>query len=684
MIKTKLKEKEILVNILDILKVEDISDTIDPDEKNNLINEIYNQFASDGDRKGILGLTNKAFSLASSAALSVGLVDDELRFYSVKVGEKETSKYMAWRGHSRIGIDKNAVILMEYGLDENSEVKIKSFTRFPGINAIITISEKKAIEKMNSIKEDINRIKEEEYNIIIEKITNLLRIKIPNLTNQLLTHNIINLQFEVNRKEAEFAQAEAKINKLEESKQNLQTEIQNLEESLRKLQENIEENKRSIRKLEREKNGLEEDLAETEKDLTIAQQEKQQLAQELSTLQKQLSPTNLPSFILNNKYEDLKQQITASSYDDEEIQELKKKSEKIEEEIANLKQEILDKDSEIEQLTKQIQELSQQNKKVNHLEEKLQALSKEREEKQQQLKFQEKELINHKNLIAEIRAENESLKESVQNYQFLQDKLSNAEQELQDKAAKLELFLNNKLQIVKDSLNSKDKESKKSINNFISSDLKLARIQEENTKLAKTITAKENQLANLPPNSEEYRQLLAELVQLKSQLKTKEEEIKHLEQKIKKLKEKLQRNYQNLHSKIETKKDNFTELKDDFSHQIANVKPNLKSYYAKKLDELLILQKKALKYNDDELEKEYQQRKAKLIKSFRSLPSELINDLQNLCQLQKELTQLELQLENTKKFIKVYNIQGIYAKGDVNVEGGFAVEGKIEVGVNKP
>jgi hypothetical protein len=95
MIKTKLKEKEILVNILDILKVEDISDTIDPDEKNNLINEIYNQFASDGDRKGILGLTNKAFSLASSAALSVGLVDDELRFYSVKVGEKETSKYMA-------------------------------------------------------------------------------------------------------------------------------------------------------------------------------------------------------------------------------------------------------------------------------------------------------------------------------------------------------------------------------------------------------------------------------------------------------------------------------------------------------------------------------------------------------------------------------------------------------------
>jgi hypothetical protein len=95
MIKTKLKEKEISVNNSDILKVEDINDTIDPDEKNNLINEIYNQFASDGDRNGILGITNKALSLASSAAVALGLVDDETRFYSVKVGEKETSKYMA-------------------------------------------------------------------------------------------------------------------------------------------------------------------------------------------------------------------------------------------------------------------------------------------------------------------------------------------------------------------------------------------------------------------------------------------------------------------------------------------------------------------------------------------------------------------------------------------------------------
>jgi ADP-heptose:LPS heptosyltransferase len=48
---------------------------------------------------------------------------------------------------------------MEYGLDENSEVKMKSFTRFPGINAIITISEKKAIEKMNSIKKTLRELK---------------------------------------------------------------------------------------------------------------------------------------------------------------------------------------------------------------------------------------------------------------------------------------------------------------------------------------------------------------------------------------------------------------------------------------------------------------------------------------------------------------------------------------------
>src|SRR5215213_7303925 len=71
----------------------------------------------------------------------------------------------------------------------------------------------------------------------------------------------------------------------------------------------------------------------------------------------------------------------------------------------------------------------------------------------------------------------------------------------------------------------------------------------------------------------------------------------------------------------------------------------------------------------------FQQQKEKLIKSA---PTEFTSELEKLCDLQKELTRLELQLENTEKVFQVFNIkniQGIYAeKGNITVGGNFSME----------
>lgn len=102
-----------------------------------------------------------------------------------------------------------------------------------------------------------------------------------------------------------------------------------------------------------------------------------------------------------------------------------------------------------------------------------------------------------------------------------------------------------------------------------------------------------------------------------------------------------------------------------------------------KLEMLLEVQKDITLYNSSSALKQ----KEKIMKKLLNEKTLTIEEIEKLCQLQKEITELEIESENIKNSSnKITNIinnqginQGIYAGGNVNISGGnFIIGGATE------
>lgn len=392
-----------------------------------------------------------------------------------------------------------------------------------------------------------------------------------------------------------------------------------------------------------------------------------------------------------------------------QIQELSEKNEKtdhLEKKVVDLTNEVKEKENQLEIKRKELAECEEKNKELETENESLKKSVENYEFLQGKLSSAERQLEETKNSLKTKEEKNVQLEK--------------VNQELKGKAGKFELFLDRRLQdaskkanLVESSeseikeetsdIEKREKEINESIDELIESDIKLEKAREENSRLENSLKKKfsgdyeelikeidkevsrweeeklsEQEIESRSVNfshsriiseEKEIKELIQGILKLKWEIKLKEKEIEVLEEKLRKIRWSLQ-------EKIEEKKEELDKATKECAEEIdeernksltGKFKKMWEGDFNKKLEELLKSQEIITRLNDSYFEKE----KKKLIES---VPNKLTDKLKNLCQLKHELTQLEIQLTNADKVVKVFNIQGIYSEGNVRVEGNFSME----------
>ena len=190
--------------------------------------------------------------------------------------------------------------------------------------------------------------------------------------------------------------------------------------------------------------------------------------------------------------------------------------------------------------------------------------------------------------------------------------------------------------------------------------------------LEREVSEKEEQIKNFSSESDKYRELDKELARLKKELEDAKSRIadlrvknNELKVKVESLKKESRNNCLKLQEKIEEEKIALEAVKSEL---LKNEK--FKTFAEKrlsgadnteKIERILALQKVISKGNDDD--NVFAKQKEDLVGA---VPEEIRNKLENLFEAKKNLTKLEINLENAKKRTKVLVNYGVMIEGNNN------------------
>lgn len=191
---------------------------------------------------------------------------------------------------------------------------------------------------------------------------------------------------------------------------------------------------------------------------------------------------------------------------------------------------------------------------------------------------------------------------------------------------------------------------------------------------------------------QEIKDLVQKLLHLKWELINKQKEIEGLKIKLSKDREGIKNDIYNEESSLYNKRKELEkEIKGndtlvDALSKIAGkhffgVEENNERVQQDILERILKLQENEVRFNADD---SYKQEREGLIKkivenSEGAVDENLKKELEELCRIKEKITKLELELWSIDRNVQIIN-QGIYARGNVNVEGGFkSVDNKVEV-----